>query len=563
MTSLIYTWNELNDVGYRCVLPTSLQQLIVAAPEQRTLPPNNSMSSLSNSEGEETKPSIPADSGADARAQLESSRDALDLREAAQSFQERNGQHHPIAEFLYQLTKMLTDDNNEIIEWADGRIRVHRPELLESEVLHKYFRHSKFASFQRQLNYFGFRKIAGKGKMSPCSYVNDAATSDIRSLLLIKRKTNGSAARKAAMQQRMQAEALNPLAMNLQALGGQLSTVLNGQALNNAMAVLQENARRSGIQMQIPQQNTNAQQPNQNFANLFAFQNQLNQPQQQMLAQQQMQFQQQLMQQQQQQQQQQPSQQLLQQSQEQVTAPKQPDQPQSLNQPQVQASNGNGAPSLAPAPVGGAPGATIEQLQAQLAALTNQQLNRNLPNPATAALNLSSMTQRSGTGAAPLNQATLALTALMQQSNPNPASAALNAQNMPASNAAASSVSNDAASLFDSAANLKSLLNEHAQNAESTGTQNGSNTSVADMASQVLLNRLPSSNSIFNEANNPASALSLINSSHRLSSLLSLNSLGREASLADLATVAATSGIAAPMSAAPTTNAPQDGSAPS
>jgi hypothetical protein len=54
----------------------------------------------------------------------------------------------PIAEFLYQLTKMLTEDNGEIVEWSDGRIKVHHPERLEAEVLHKYFRHSKFASFQ-------------------------------------------------------------------------------------------------------------------------------------------------------------------------------------------------------------------------------------------------------------------------------------------------------------------------------------------------------------------------------------------------------------------------------
>jgi hypothetical protein len=55
----------------------------------------------------------------------------------SQTFEDRNGQHHPIAEFLYQLTKLLTDDNSEIIEWADGRIKVHHPERLEGEVLHK------------------------------------------------------------------------------------------------------------------------------------------------------------------------------------------------------------------------------------------------------------------------------------------------------------------------------------------------------------------------------------------------------------------------------------------
>mmetsp|Transcript_25756 Transcript_25756/g.56503 ORF Transcript_25756/g.56503 Transcript_25756/m.56503 type:complete len:480 (-) Transcript_25756:320-1759(-) len=127
-----------------------------------------------------------------------------------------NQPHHPVAEFLYQLTKMLTDDNNEIIEWFDGRIKVHYPERLESEVLHKYFRHSKFASFQRQLNYFGFRKIAGKGKMSPCSYVNESATSDIRSLLLIKRKTNGSAARKAMAQRALNiGGTMNPAALGM------------------------------------------------------------------------------------------------------------------------------------------------------------------------------------------------------------------------------------------------------------------------------------------------------------------------------------------------------------
>jgi HSF-type DNA-binding len=72
------------------------------------------------------------------------------------------------------------------LHFTAGRIEVHSPQKLESDVLKKYFRHSKFASFQRQLNYFGFRKLAGKGKMAPCSYVNDAAMDDISSLFQIK-----------------------------------------------------------------------------------------------------------------------------------------------------------------------------------------------------------------------------------------------------------------------------------------------------------------------------------------------------------------------------------------
>lgn len=53
------------------------------------------------------------------------------------------------------------------------------------------------------MNYFGFRKIAGKGKMAPCSYVNEAAKEDISSLLFIKRKKTGvsSAAAKLMAQQ--------------------------------------------------------------------------------------------------------------------------------------------------------------------------------------------------------------------------------------------------------------------------------------------------------------------------------------------------------------------------
>ena len=106
---------------------------------------------------------------------------------------------HPIPEFLHQLTKMLSDtENSHMISWIDKRIVVHDPPGLTSKVFHKYFRHSNYASFQRQLNYFGFKKVTGKkGKMHPCSYVHDLVTDDLRSLLAIKRKNTKKSSRSA------------------------------------------------------------------------------------------------------------------------------------------------------------------------------------------------------------------------------------------------------------------------------------------------------------------------------------------------------------------------------
>mmetsp|Transcript_21972 Transcript_21972/g.45379 ORF Transcript_21972/g.45379 Transcript_21972/m.45379 type:complete len:422 (+) Transcript_21972:2610-3875(+) len=95
----------------------------------------------------------------------------------------------PIPEFLFHLTRMLSDPfNRHLIEWDNGRIVVHDPVRLEAEVLGNYYRHSKYLSFQRQLNYFGFRKHSGKGRMSPCHYTNDKATFHLSSLVHLKRK---------------------------------------------------------------------------------------------------------------------------------------------------------------------------------------------------------------------------------------------------------------------------------------------------------------------------------------------------------------------------------------
>jgi hypothetical protein len=64
---------------------------------------------------------------------------------------------------------------------------IYSSDLVASDVLPQYFRHNNFASFQRQLNYFGFSKI-GKGTYT---YAHESFVRSAPHLLAqIKRKTN-------------------------------------------------------------------------------------------------------------------------------------------------------------------------------------------------------------------------------------------------------------------------------------------------------------------------------------------------------------------------------------
>jgi hypothetical protein len=84
---------------------------------------------------------------------------------------------------------MLTDNNREVIEWSKGatggKIVVHNRTKLENDILLKYFRASKYISFQRSMNNYGFRRLGIKGS-EDCSYINDALTQDLCSLLTLK-----------------------------------------------------------------------------------------------------------------------------------------------------------------------------------------------------------------------------------------------------------------------------------------------------------------------------------------------------------------------------------------
>lgn len=367
---------------------------------------------------------------------------------SAEESNEATGPHHPIAEFLYQLTKMLQDDNSEIVEWSQGRIKVHSPTRLENEVLHKYFRHSKFASFQRQLNYFGFRKIAGKGKMAPCSYVNEACTSDIRSLLQIKRKTNGSAARKAALSRAMEAERMQA--------AGTYGALGMPPHMRGDMVTLMSKALNAGYR------------PGSNG---------LNHP--------------------------------------------------SLLSSQLQAPPFYPDPALAAFAAG-----QKRQSANDFARYTLEQQQQLLSQLGGSYAGLMSGTAQS--------QTQVPNSAFAQASTGGPASTAM-ASSMPATAAMnAAAASGKSSNLFESTPNLKSLVNEqHQQQAgQAKRAMNGGSLSNR-VASQNLLNRLPSSGTIFPENLSSASLSHLLQgnalSSNRLSSMLSLSGyLSREPSLVDL-----------------------------
>lgn len=128
---------------------------------------------------------------------------------------QNNTPTHAVPEFLCHMYAMVNNPSfSDLIEWkvpysqadeklfgvgggelAAGRVIVHDPDRLQVEVLGRYFRHSSYPSFQRQLNYFGFKKRSfggKKGKMAPCYFVHTCLGQDSQSLLSLKRRAPSS-----------------------------------------------------------------------------------------------------------------------------------------------------------------------------------------------------------------------------------------------------------------------------------------------------------------------------------------------------------------------------------
>jgi hypothetical protein len=92
--------------------------------------------------------------------------------------------------FLAQLYAILADERHaDCISWnVEGTsFTVFNPNDFQQNVLPKFFKTTKFASFQRQLNYFGFQKLRQRGY----SYAHTLFMKGRRDLLVdIKRKQN-------------------------------------------------------------------------------------------------------------------------------------------------------------------------------------------------------------------------------------------------------------------------------------------------------------------------------------------------------------------------------------
>ncbi|GMF40456.1 unnamed protein product [Phytophthora fragariaefolia] len=92
---------------------------------------------------------------------------------AAVNGEHAGGKPRDVAPFLKSLRQMLDAENPRILRWTpDGRaFEIHDMAAMMQLVLPKYFKHSKYTSFQRQLNYFNFRKWT-KSKAVVCTFSN-------------------------------------------------------------------------------------------------------------------------------------------------------------------------------------------------------------------------------------------------------------------------------------------------------------------------------------------------------------------------------------------------------
>ncbi|KAL4171855.1 hypothetical protein KRP22_007033 [Phytophthora ramorum] len=93
-----------------------------------------------------------------------------------------------VPKFLRSLYAILQTEDPHIISWVQNReltpnsvtaFHILEMDRFEREVLPKYFKHQKFASFQRQLNNFGFRKWTKTQSSGVCTFSHNCFPPDL------------------------------------------------------------------------------------------------------------------------------------------------------------------------------------------------------------------------------------------------------------------------------------------------------------------------------------------------------------------------------------------------
>ncbi|KAL4145287.1 hypothetical protein PRNP1_013318 [Phytophthora ramorum] len=101
-----------------------------------------------------------------------------------------------VPKFLRFLFQILEAEDPGIVTWSHGgtAFQIIQPEELANQILPKYFKHNKVSSFQRQLNYFGFKKWT-KTQTNICTFSHPFfLRADKERMKLIKRKERSNPA---------------------------------------------------------------------------------------------------------------------------------------------------------------------------------------------------------------------------------------------------------------------------------------------------------------------------------------------------------------------------------
>ena len=105
-------------------------------------------------------------------------------------------------DFVCKLYKMVTELDDKVLKWEEGKLTVSGNVKQFANVLPKYFRHDNFASFQRQLNNFGFYKLMNESSATMIVFCREDLRGTAPEAILLLRRKAGERASLASDQDR-------------------------------------------------------------------------------------------------------------------------------------------------------------------------------------------------------------------------------------------------------------------------------------------------------------------------------------------------------------------------